>query len=62
MRVVKSQRNDNREVRLARVRSGELRPKDVKNEGWPDYMHENTGSSDKMSPDRLTFLDENAQG
>ena len=40
---------ENKEVRQKRVRGGALRPKDVKNEGWPDYMHENTGSSDKMS-------------
>jgi hypothetical protein len=39
-----------------RVRGGVLRPKDVKNEGWFDYMYENTRSSDKMSSVQLSFL------
>jgi hypothetical protein len=49
MGEARNQAFDNRAVRLAQVKSGEPRPKDVKNEGWPDYMHENTGQSDKMS-------------
>ena len=44
-----------RKVRLARVRGGVLRPKDVKNEGWFDYMHENTGEDEKMSGDPPGF-------
>ena len=41
---IKSLKSNN----LIALNSGRGRPKDVKNEGWPDYMHENTGSMDKM--------------
>jgi len=37
---------------------GELSRKDVKNEGWSDYVLENTGSSDKMYIVQPGFLDE----
>jgi hypothetical protein len=42
---------ENKEVSRCRPGVGGLVQKDVKNEGWPDYMHENTGASDKMSFD-----------
>jgi len=42
---------------------GKERPaqKDVKNEGWFDYLHENTGGRDKMSPAWPAFWDGNAR-
>jgi len=40
---------------------GELsQQKDVKNEGRPDYMHENKGK-EKMKNDRPDYVDENTQ-
>ncbi|MGA2987096.1 MAG: hypothetical protein ABSG32_25130 [Terriglobia bacterium] len=52
MRSEKSQAFENKEVRIIQVKSGELNQKDVKNEGWPDYMLENTDEVDKMSLDQ----------
>jgi hypothetical protein len=48
----KSQAFENKEVRIIQVKNGELNQKDVKNEGWPDYMLENTDEVDKMSLDQ----------
>ena len=59
MRSEKSQAFENKEVRIIQVKSGELNQKDVKNEGWPDYMLENTDVGDKMSTAQPCFLDEN---
>ncbi len=44
----KNQTIENREVRLVQVGSAPMKQKDVKNEGRTDYVHENTGESDKM--------------
>jgi hypothetical protein len=46
---------------LFRVRSGALTLRDVKNEGRPDYVHENKWNDDKMSGYRDGFLQENAE-
>ena len=42
-----------------RVRNGALTLKDVKNEGWTDYVYENTGGNDKMSIEKTRLLHEN---
>ena len=52
MREEKSQAFENKEVREMQVRGGAQIQKDVKNEGWPDYMLENTDEVDKMSLDQ----------
>jgi hypothetical protein len=46
---------------LIKVRNGALARKDVKNEGRPDYVHENKGEDDKMSVNCAEFLAENTQ-
>jgi len=38
---------------------GGLTLKDVKNEGWTDYVYENTGGNDKMSIEKTRLLHEN---
>ena len=57
MREEKSQAFENKEVREMQVRGGAQIQKDVKNEGWPDYIHENKPPSDKMSCQEWGFWD-----
>jgi hypothetical protein len=40
--------------------NGEQTLRDVKNEDRTDYVYENTGNCDKMSPDKSGFLRKNA--
>jgi hypothetical protein len=54
---IKSLKSNN----LIALNSGRGRPKDVKNEGWPDYMLENTDERDRMSLAQAHFLDENTR-
>jgi len=50
----KNQTIENREVSLMQAGSAPMTQKDVKNEGRTDYVHENTGESDKMYTARPT--------
>ena len=43
------------------IRSGALIQRDVKNEGWTDYLHENRGGWDKMCTGRHALMYENAE-
>jgi hypothetical protein len=43
---------------LFRVGNGALTLRDVKNEGRPGYVHENTGEDDKMSCEMTCYLQE----
>jgi hypothetical protein len=56
MREEKSQAFENKEVREMQVRGGAQIQKDVKNEGWPDYRHENTGPRGKCTLNAPAFL------